>query len=814
MTTNEGKDERELKQILYENLELFDLIDKYVGRQEEKKKGWFWGGEGEDKEQFIQDNYGKILLLILKRRIEEEIKSEYTYYEYTTTKDNIIKYIKDYNQAYFSETKETKETTSLLPSKPQLDPNFDFSDNLYIGINNDLYTKINTVKDIIIKIVDHSPLHDGIKVERSTYNSAIHYKNIPIQGIKIEDTNLTTLDKATNFVLSKRQEIQIFLSELRDQLLLTYRKYVNGNYNDKRYLDILFENITQKHCKAKNAWCFFENEMVTNGWNYIVKYRRPPPTEDWKRYFTSKKIRVLALHPDNIQFNYNPDKSKEYNPDGTNNSPSQDKLYLLIILAANTLNYMVHTKFKQAPCEFYKSRLGIKTNKLINSPLDNSSDALHTKAKGSITSFSNALGNTQKRFIAFIMQKGKQLAETPSKLGNIIQNIFTQQEPIPEQYNHVNYFVLLRILKFCNSYKKFMFGPKSETSAFAPWQDTDIQTQKTWQEKTKRNIFEKYIFSKANVKYKSIDFENMKGNTLETGLDTNKVITSYNMCTKNNELSNIIQKKTNVTKKGITTQGNSEDIVEYTKATATARDPVKDTDISSLNCVDMLISEKVEKTIYNNLFNKFIKGKNIKFGIVKSDYQKDFNLLILKSKQYFKNDTKDGINYEPKENEKKEYNMKTQLLITIGYLYFIKNTYENCMFGISKYFKKGDKTATAANYVVTLLYYVLLFLIGTGTAGTGLLAVGYIYMTLDMVKTELLFRNIKYASMEIIDKEEDIVKDFNKTLSHDDKKILGIQEVQKNIMTDKDVNQTVGGTKKKRKNKTKRKNKYNRKTRK
>ena len=36
--------------------------------------------------------------------------------------------------------------------------------------------------------------------------------------------------------------------------------------------------------------------------------------------------------------------------------------------------------------------------------------------------------------------------------------------------------------------------------------------------------------------------------------------------------------------------------------------------------------------------NKFITGKNIKFGIVKSDYQKDFNLLILKSKQYFKND--------------------------------------------------------------------------------------------------------------------------------------------------------------------------------
>ena len=35
MSINE---EYELKTILYENLELFDLIDKYVGRQEEKKK--------------------------------------------------------------------------------------------------------------------------------------------------------------------------------------------------------------------------------------------------------------------------------------------------------------------------------------------------------------------------------------------------------------------------------------------------------------------------------------------------------------------------------------------------------------------------------------------------------------------------------------------------------------------------------------------------------------------------------------------------------------------------------------------------------
>ena len=153
--------------------------------------------------------------------------------------------------------------------------------------------------------------------------------------------------------------------------------------------------------------------------------------------------------------------------------------------------------------------------------------------------------------------------------------------------------------------------------------------------------------------------------------------------------------------------------------------------------------------------------------------------------------------------------MKTQLLITIGYLYFIKNTYENCMFGISKYFKKGDKTASAANVVVTLLYYVLLFVIGTGTAGTGLLAVGYIYMTVDMVKTELLFRNIKYASMEIVDNPEKI------DIDDDDKQKITNEYV---LLSDKDLikepESTVGGTKKKRKNKTKRKNKYNRKTRK
>lgn len=796
MSINE---EYELKTILYENLELFDLIDKYVGRQEEKKKGWFWGGEGEDKEQLIEDNYGKILLLILKRRIEEEIKSEFGHYKYTTTEDNIIKYIKDYNQAYFSNT---KETTQLLP--PKLNPDFNFSNNLYIGVTDNSYTQINTVKDILIKIVDHSPLHDGIKVKRSIYNSAIHYKNIPIQGIKIEDTNLTTLDKATNFVLSKREEIQILLAELRDQLLLTYRKYVNGNYNDKKYLDILFENITQKHCKAKNAWCFFEYEMVTNGWNYIVKYKRPPPTSSWTNFLGSKKIRVLALHPDDIQYNYNP-SNKPYDPYGNDNSPSQDKLYLLIILAANTLNYMIHTKFKQAPCEFYKSRLAMKTNKLFYFDYfksEPSSDALHTKSKGSITSFFNATGNIQKRLISFIIQKTKEGIETPTKLGMFIKKIFskiifsqqnsnTVEQDIPVQYNHLNYFILLRITKFCNSYKKFMFGPASETSAFAPWQDTDIQAQKTWQEKKEQNTFEKMLLSKANVKYKSIDFENMKGNTLETGLDSNKTITAYNMCNKNGKLSDIIQKKTTNITKGKTTLN----IQEYIP---------KNADISGVNCVEMLISEEDEKKIYKNLFNKFITGKNIKFGIVKSDYQKDFNLLILKSKQYFKNDNS-WIDNEPNENEKKEYNMKTQLLITIGYLYFIKSTYENCMFGISKYFKKGDKSASAANYAITAVYYILLFLIGTGTAGTGLLVVGYIYMTVDMVKTELLFRNIKYASMTIIDNSQEVAKKF----SDSDKKMLG-----SNIISDNDLNPTVGGTKKKRKNKTKRKNKYNRKTRK
>ena len=112
---------------------------------------------------------------------------------------------------------------------------------------------------------------------------------------------------------------------------------------------------------------------------------------------------------------------------------------------------------------------------------------------------------------------------------------------------------------------------------------------------------------------------------------------------------------------------------------------------------------------------------------------------------------------------------------------------------------KGDKTASVANYAITAVYYILLFLIGTGTAGTGLLVVGYIYMTVDMVKTELLFRNIKYASMEIIDNSEEVAKKF----SDNDKKILGT-----NIISDNDLNSTIV-YKRKRKNKTKRKNKYN-----
>ena len=59
--------------------------------------------------------------------------------------------------------------------------------------------------------------------------------------------------------------------------------------------------------------------------------------------------------------------------------------------------------------------------------------------------------------------------------------------------------------------------------------------------------------------------------------------------------------------------------------------------------------------------------------------------------------------------------------------------------------------------------------------------------------------------MEIIDNSEEVAKKF----SDNDKKILGT-----NIISDNDLNSTIGGTKKKRKNKTKRKNKYNRKTRK
>lgn len=411
-----------------------------------------------------------------------------------------------------------------------------------------------------------------------------------------------------------------------------------------------------------------------------------------------------------------------------------------------------------------------------------------------------------------LLQKGKELTEAPSRFGNYISGFIIKiynraigkdnpTKTIPLKYHNVNYFVLLRILKFCNSYKKLMFGPKSETSAFAPWQDTDIQAQKTWQEKGEQNTIEKYIFSKANVKYKSIDFENMKGNTLETGLENDKAITTYNICTKPVKEQNTIE-KTNIIEKTCKTKKNNKIEDTFTEYV----NKPDDIEPHMLTCdPNRIIEEKEEIDLYNNLFNKFITGKNIKFGIVKSDYQKDFNLLILKSKQYFKNDTK-GINYE---NEKKEYNKKTQLLITIGYLYFIKSTYESCMFGISKYFKKGDKSSKLLNNLITAVYYILLFLIGAGTAGTGLLAVGYIFMTIDMVKTELLFRNIKYASMEIVDNPEKI------DIDDDDKQKITNEYV---LLSDKDLieesESTVGGTKKKRKNKTKRKNKYNRKTRK
>ena len=48
-----------------------------------------------------------------------------------------------------------------------------------------------------------------------------------------------------------------------------------------------------------------------------------------------------------------------------------------------------------------------------------------------------------------------------------------------------------------------MFGPASETSAFAPWQDTDIQAQ------SKTNFFSNKP-TIYNTKYKSIYIENIK----------------------------------------------------------------------------------------------------------------------------------------------------------------------------------------------------------------------------------------------------------------------------------------------------------------
>ena len=147
---------------------------------------------------------------------------------------------------------------------------------------------------------------------------------------------------------------------------------------------------------------------------------------------------------------------------------------------------MIHTKFKQAPCEFYKSRLAMKTNKLFYFELDLPLMLYILSLKVALHVF-QCYRKYTKRLISFIM-KTKEGIETPTKLGCLLkifskilpssqQNSNTVEQDILVQYNHLNYFILLRITKFCNSYKKFMFGPASETSAFAPWQDTDIQAQ-------------------------------------------------------------------------------------------------------------------------------------------------------------------------------------------------------------------------------------------------------------------------------------------------------------------------------------------------
>ena len=69
---------------------------------------------------------------------------------------------------------------------------------------------------------------------------------------------------------------------------------------------------------------------------------------------------------------------------------------------------------------------------------------------------------------------------------------------------------------------------------------------------------------------------------------------------------------------------------------------------------------------------------------------------------------------------------------------------------------KGDKTTSVANYAITAVYYIYVFN-RYWYRRCKLLVVGYIYMTVDMVKTEY-YSNIKYASMEIIDNSKDFTK--------------------------------------------------------